>query len=154
MGSQPSDISLCEGVKLFSPSSSPQVPSRTYRPVALYMLAPVFSSRYLGNQVPPFGPALTFFPTQLTKGRPLTGLSLSIFPEDYCYSFKAVTRTSAPIKRLTVLILGSIPPSELFLNIAKYMPLLEALHVVSPFGMDSSVRIHVFLMVCLRIVAL
>lgn len=153
MGSQPSDISRCEGVKLFSPSSSPQVPSRIYRPVALYMLAPVFSLRYLGNQAPVFGPALTFFPTQLTKGRPLTGLSLSIFPEDYCYSFKAVTRTSTPIKRLTVLILGSIPPSELFLNIAKYMPLLEALHVVSPFAMDSPVRIAIFFMVYLDTVA-
>ncbi|TFY82504.1 hypothetical protein EWM64_g1507 [Hericium alpestre] len=68
---------------------------------------------------------------QIIRGRPVQAVSLSLYPGDEYQSLAALTSSSTPIKRLTILILDNTTPSDLLPRIATHLPSLEALHIVA-----------------------
>ena len=74
------------------------------------------------------GPAVI---SEVVRGRPVEGVSLSMFLEDGCQPLDSLRFSTRPIKRLTIMSLDStLAPTVLLPEIAKRLPELEALHVV------------------------
>ncbi|KAI1789905.1 hypothetical protein LXA43DRAFT_974021 [Ganoderma leucocontextum] len=69
--------------------------------------------------------------SEVVRGRPVEGVSLSMFLEDGCQPLDSLRLSTRPIKRLTIMSLDStLAPTVLLPEIAKRLPELEALHVV------------------------
>ncbi|KAH9939660.1 uncharacterized protein BXZ73DRAFT_43522 [Epithele typhae] len=67
----------------------------------------------------------------VVKGRPVEGVSLSIFCEDGCEPLDALALSALPLKRLTIMSLDrGLRPDVLIPEIARRLPNLEALHLV------------------------
>ncbi|KAI9455670.1 hypothetical protein BJY52DRAFT_1279067, partial [Lactarius psammicola] len=61
--------------------------------------------------------------------RPVQGISLTLFSEHGYHALEVLTRTSMPVRRLTILIVDASAPNELFPQLAARLPHLEALHI-------------------------
>ncbi|KAI0739614.1 hypothetical protein C8Q80DRAFT_1111995 [Daedaleopsis nitida] len=67
----------------------------------------------------------------VVKGRPVEGVSLSMFVEDGVLPLESLTLSTRPIKRLTIMSLDSqLAPDKLLPEVACRHPHLEALHIV------------------------
>ncbi|EJF60809.1 hypothetical protein DICSQDRAFT_61804 [Dichomitus squalens LYAD-421 SS1] len=67
----------------------------------------------------------------VVRGRPVEGVSLSMFMEDGCLPLDSLLLSTSPIKRLTIMSLDqTLAPNVLLPEIARRLPQLEALHVV------------------------
>ena len=63
--------------------------------------------------------------------RPVEGISLSLFSEyGYC-ALQVLAQTSTPARRLTILIVATSAPDELFPQLAAHLPHLEAPHTIA-----------------------
>jgi hypothetical protein len=63
--------------------------------------------------------------------RPVEGISLSLFSEHGYHALRVLAQTSTPVRRLTILIVDTSAPNELFPQLAAHLPHLEALHIVA-----------------------
>ena len=70
-------------------------------------------------------------PLQVIATRPVQGISLTLFSEHGYHALEVLTRTSTPVRRLTILIVDASAPNELFPQLAARLPHLEALHIVA-----------------------
>jgi hypothetical protein len=61
----------------------------------------------------------------------MQGISLSLFSEHGYRALEVMARTSTPVRRRTIHIVGTSAPSELFPQLAAHLPHLEVLHVVA-----------------------
>ncbi|KAI0667404.1 hypothetical protein C8Q78DRAFT_1052897 [Trametes maxima] len=95
------------------------------------------------------GPAVI---TSVVRGRPLEGISLSMFIEDGFLPLDALLLSSRPIKRLTIMSLDNTPPNILLPEIANRLPELEALHVVVLMAMFD--RVSSTVVFCLPIISM
>lgn len=84
------------------------------------------------------GPAVI---SSVVRGRPVEGISLSMFIEDAFLPLDALMLSSRPIKRLTIMSLDNTPPNVLLPEIANRLPELEALHVVVLMAMFDRVSV-------------
>lgn len=64
------------------------------------------------------------------RGRPVESVALTLFPLSRLRALDAVTLTSAPVRRLTVLCLEEQCADALVAEVAARVPALESLHVV------------------------
>lgn len=67
---------------------------------------------------------------EIVRGRPVECVSLAMLMEETSDSLNALTLSSLPIKRLSIMFFDSPIPAELFPQITSRMPDLEALHIV------------------------
>ncbi|OBZ72822.1 hypothetical protein A0H81_07048 [Grifola frondosa] len=68
--------------------------------------------------------------SEVIRGRPVEGVSLSLFMEDGYKPLDTLMLSSRPIKRLTIMSLDNTPPNVLLPEVARRLPELEALHIV------------------------
>ena len=61
----------------------------------------------------------------------MEGISLTLFSEHGYRALQVLAQTSTPVRRLTILIVDASAPNELFPQLAKHLPHLEALHIVA-----------------------
>jgi hypothetical protein len=59
------------------------------------------------------------------------GISLTLFSEHGYRALEVLAQTSTPVLRLTILIVDTAAPSELFPQLATRLPHLEALHIIA-----------------------
>ncbi|KAI0942343.1 hypothetical protein AcW1_002999 [Taiwanofungus camphoratus] len=78
--------------------------------------------------------------SQVLRGRPVEGVSLSLFSEDGLAPLDTLTLSSRPIKRLTVMSLDHTSPCALLDEVAMRTPGLEALHIVILVAQFDRVR--------------
>lgn len=64
------------------------------------------------------------------RGRPVEGVSLSLFSEDGFAPLDTLCLSQKQIKRLTIMSLDNTPPEVLLPEVAARLPKLEALHIV------------------------
>jgi hypothetical protein len=69
--------------------------------------------------------------TEVVRGRPVEGVSLSLFEEDGFLSLDALNLSANPIKKLSILYFGQKPLNDLLPAISIRMPQLEGLHIIS-----------------------
>ncbi len=75
------------------------------------------------------------------RGRPVEGVSLSLFSDDGFAPLDTLILSQKTIKRLTIMSLDNTPPDVLLPEVAARLPKLEALHIVILMAQYSHVRI-------------
>lgn len=74
------------------------------------------------------------------RGRPVEGVSLSLFSEDGFAPLDTLSLSQKQIKRLTIMSLDNTSPEVLLPEVAARLPKLEALHIVVLMAQYSHVR--------------
>ena len=83
------------------------------------------------------GPSLI---STIVRGRPVEVVSISMFTEDGADPLQALVLSSTPVKRLTIMSIDqTLAPHVLLPEVARRLPLLEALHVVVLMAMFDTV---------------
>ena len=81
--------------------------------------------------------------SSVVRGRPVEGVSFSMFTEDGCLPLDSLLLSACPIKRLTIMSLDqTLAPNVLLPEIARRLPQLEALHVVVLMAVFDTVSLR------------
>jgi len=68
--------------------------------------------------------------TEVIRGRPVEGISISLFADEGFEPLDTLRLTSTPLKRLTLMALDEIPATKILTQVAMRVNQLEALHIV------------------------
>lgn len=82
---------------------------------------------------------------EVVRGRPVEGVSLSLFEEDGFQSLDALRSSACPITKLSILYFGNKTLNLLLPEVSIRMPQLEGLHIINSMANCNRVRHFLYL---------
>ncbi|KAI0314562.1 hypothetical protein OF83DRAFT_1063627 [Amylostereum chailletii] len=80
--------------------------------------------------------------SKIVSGRPLECISVTLFSEDDFLSIRMLSRSSRPIRLLTVIIIEHASSIDFFANVAGHLPGLEEFHAMSVVHAYTAEMLH------------